>query len=271
MTTASSSNYFMEDPREASRLAEKVNAGEFINKYLREFIDMKTHRILDVGCGPGVIDSYLGINYPAMQITGIDSSNDRIKQAKKNVENIQNISILNAEANHLPFEENSFDLVFCRFLLEYLPDKSKAILEMKRVCRPGGKIILQDLDGQLISMYPAFPLQDELNNILNHLATSGFDPFVGRKLYHWSRMADLKVIKVMIEPYHEIAGTITEKEYKAWELKLEIALPQISEALGGNIRAREFKAAYLDYLKDPNSFLFSNVFTIVAEKVNDNL
>jgi len=262
--------YLMEDPREASRLTEKVDAPEFISKYLKEYINSDTNEILDIGCGPAEIDSCLGLQYPAIQITGIDISTERIKQATHNIERIPNIRIINADAVQLPFEDNSFDLIFCRFLLEYLPDKIAAIKEMKRVCRPGGRVMLQDLDGQLISMYPEFPNPIELKIILDHLAETGFDPFVGRKLYYLSRLANLQVIKVQIEPYHVIAGTIDAKGYKAWELKLDIALPQIAKALGGNEKAIAFKKAYLDYLLGKDTFSYSTIFTIVSEKLNVN-
>ena len=77
--------YLMEDPREASRLTEKVDAPEFISKYLKEYINSDTNEILDIGCGPAEIDSCLGLQYPAIQITGIDISTERIKQATHNI------------------------------------------------------------------------------------------------------------------------------------------------------------------------------------------
>ena len=68
--------------------------------------------------------------------------------------------------------------------MEYLPDKQAAVREMARVCSPGGKLLLQDLDGQLVWHYPEdAELQRTTENILSHLAGTGFDPFVGRKAF----------------------------------------------------------------------------------------
>ena len=52
------------------------------------------------------------------------------------------------------FKKNTFDIVFARFLLQYLAKPQHAVSEMIRVCRPGGRILLQDLDGQLVWHYP---------------------------------------------------------------------------------------------------------------------
>src|SRR5256885_13262071 len=57
----------------------------------------------------------------------------------------------------MEFESNSFDLVYCRMLLQYLREKEQAVAEMTRVCKPGGTVLLQDLDGQLLWHYPEDP------------------------------------------------------------------------------------------------------------------
>ena len=256
----------MEDPREAIRLTQKVDATEFVQRYLKEYITSDTHDILDIGCGPAVIDAHLGLQYPEGQINRVDISSVRVEQAPKNTLGIKNVQIIKADAIILPFVDNSFDLLFCRFLLEYLPDRLSALKEMHRVCKPGGKVILQDLDGQLISMYPEFPQKEELKTVLHNLINGGFDPFVGRKLYFLSTLANLQVLKVELEPYHLIAGKINEKDYAAWQLKLDIAMPQIEKALGDFKKAQLFKEAYLDYLLDQNSLIFSTVFTVLSTK-----
>jgi len=120
----------------------------------------------------------------------------------------------------LPFEANSFDLVFSRFLMEYLPDKPLAVQEMARVCRPEGEILLQDLDGQLVWHFPEDrDLQDTTEKVLHYLAGTGFDPFVGRKLFSLCRGAKLTDIQVQVDPYHLYAGTIDETHFFAMEIE----------------------------------------------------
>ena len=66
-----------------------------------------------------------------------------------------------AEASCLPFVDNKFDLIYTRFLLEYLKYPENVLKEFKRVGKHGGKLIMQDLDGQLVTHYP---IKNEFEN-----------------------------------------------------------------------------------------------------------
>ena len=92
------------------------------------------------------------------------------------------------DAISLPFPNGVFDLVTSRFLLEYLPDKLSAVAEMARVAAPGGRVILHDLDGQLVWHDPPEPaLEAGIKAVLDGLSSSGFDPHAGRALFHLAR------------------------------------------------------------------------------------
>src|SRR5215471_6766648 len=175
--------YIMEDPREAQRLLDKVDADSWISKFLEPHLP-RVKSLLSVGCGPGVFLRELAENHPEIDVVGVDISPARIKEAEKRLRGIPNARVHVGSALSLPFETNSFDLVFSRFLLEYLPDKPLAVQEMARVCRPGGDLLLQDLDGQLVWHFPEErDLQDITEKVIRYLASTGFDPFVGRKLF----------------------------------------------------------------------------------------
>ncbi len=265
MKYSTTTSYIMEDDRESGRLAMKVDAQDFYTKYLSRHIDSYSKQILDIGCGPGVIAAHLARCCPDCNIIGIDSSERRIEQAKSlNIPN--NMSILLTNAYHLQVENNQIDFAYCRFLLEYLKEPDKALGEMYRVITRGGKLLLQDLDGQLITLYPKPPFSVELDTIIDYLIYTGFDPFIGRKLFSLAIQAGFEVEDVTVEPYHLYAGVIHEKEFKSWELKLQIAMPHIEAALGSFTKAVKFKNDYLTYLKDPGTFCYSNLITVVCFK-----
>lgn len=116
--------------------------------------------------------------------------------------------------------DGSFDLVYIRFLLEYLPDPARAVAEAARVCRAGGTVLLQDLDGQLLQHHPPDPtLQRQLETAIAGLGTTGFDPFVGRKLFALARAAGMSVRDLRVEPYHLIAGQADQDTRRLWSLK----------------------------------------------------
>lgn len=81
------------------------------------------------------------------QVVGIDLTPallgigaERLRQA-----GIANVLLQEANAESLPFLDASFDLVFCRSSLHHLADPRRAVAEMVRTCRPGGRIVLSDL------------------------------------------------------------------------------------------------------------------------------
>ncbi len=262
-----SPRYFMDDPREAGRLSRKVDPQAWVSKFLQPLLPA-SGRVLDVGCGPGVIAKAVAETNPSIHICGYDGSADRINQARDNCSHLPNADFARGDAHSLPFDGESFDFTYCRFLVEYLADKQQAVSEMVRVLKPGGLLLLQDLDGQLVWHYPEDEsLQRRVARTLEILAKSGFDPFVGRKLFSLMRAARLSDLDMQVECYHLYAGPINDSALDLWDLKLDIALPAAAEALGSHDEAIEFKRDYLAYLKDPDTITYSVLFTVVGRKV----
>jgi ubiquinone/menaquinone biosynthesis C-methylase UbiE len=260
-------DYIMEDPREAMRLELKVDPHAWVQKYLARRIHAGAH-VLSVGCGPGVILRELCALDDSIAATGLDISDERVQEAKhKNRENAQ-AKFVRGDAQAMDFASNSFDFVYSRMLMEYLKDKESAVREMVRVCKRGGTVLLQDLDGQLLWHYPQDPVvQGTVEKVVRALAVTGFDPFVGRKLFSLAYRAGLKNIDVQVECYHLIAGEIEPAILDQWELKLEVAGPQLARLLGSDTEAREQSRRFLEYLCRPDTLTYSTVFTVTGEKV----
>lgn len=261
-----SPGYIMEDPREAMRLEVKVDPAAWVSKYIAHRMRPGAE-VLSVGCGPGVIVREVCALDSSIKGTGIDISEERVQEAvRKNPAN-SGVKLVRGDAHAMQFPSDSFDLVYSRMLFEYLHDKEQAAAEMVRVCRPGGSVLLQDLDGQLLWNYPEDPVvQSAIEKVVSALASTGFDPFVGRKLFSLAHKAGLKDIEVQVECYHLIAGEIDLGILKQWELKLEIALPQIARVLGGEGAAREHTQRFLKYLRRPDTLTYSILFTVVGKK-----
>ncbi|NET70532.1 MAG: methyltransferase domain-containing protein [Sphaerospermopsis sp. SIO1G2] len=102
-----------------------------------------TERILDVGCGIGGSSLYLTQKFHA-QVTGITLSPvqaDRATQraTEANLNGSSNFQVANAQ--EMPFADNSFDLVWSLESGEHMPDKIKFLQECYRVLKPGGTLI----------------------------------------------------------------------------------------------------------------------------------
>ena len=259
-------DYIMEDPREAMRLEIKVDPDAWVQKYLAHRV-CPSAEVLSVGCGPGVILRAVANLYPSIRATGIDISGDRLQQAMENNRENPRVQFVCGDAQSLEFQSNSFDLVYSRMLLQYLKEKERAVCEMARVCKPGGTVLLQDLDGQLLWHYPENPaVQRTLEKVVAALGLTGFDPFVGRKLFWLARNAGLTNIEVQAECYHLIAGEADPHILRQWELKLEIARPQLARVLGSESEAERQSRAFLEYLRRPDTLTYSTAFTVAGKK-----
>jgi ubiquinone/menaquinone biosynthesis C-methylase UbiE len=266
MSQASPVNYIMEDPREALRLELKVDPSAWAQKYLAHLVHPGAD-VLSVGCGPGVILGAVTALDPSIRATGVDISEDRVQQAVQRNRGNKSVKFVAGDAHAMEFPSNHFDIVYCRMLLQYLKEKEQAVAEMTRVCKPGGTVLLQDLDGQLLWHYPEdAAVQRTAEKVVTALSATGFDPFVGRKLFWLARKAGLTDLDVRVECYHLIAGEIDPRILKEWELKLEIAGPQLARVLGGEREARNQTRAFLEYLSRPDTLTYSTVFTVTGKK-----
>src|SRR5712671_259884 len=266
MKTLSSIDYFMDDPREAARLARKVDPEAWVEKYLSRHIPSRGE-VLSVGCGPGTILRAISALHPTVRGTGVDISPTRVQQARERNAGNPKVRIVCGDASALQFPWRSFDVVYTRMLLQYVAQKEGVVSEMVRVLKPGGIAVLQDLDGQLMWHYPEDPImQRSIDQVTQALAQTGFDPFIGRKLFWLAQRAGLENLDVQVECYHLIAGAIDPSILEQWELKLEIAKPTMVQALGSETEASEQIRRFMEYLRRPDTLTYSNVFTITGKK-----
>jgi phosphatidylethanolamine/phosphatidyl-N-methylethanolamine N-methyltransferase len=104
--------------------------------------DRPGQRILEVGVGTGLSLPYFRTD---SQITGIDVSTEMLAKAKRRVArqglpHVAGLYVMDAE--HLEFEDNSFDAVLALYVASVVPSPACFAAEMRRVCIPGGTIVL---------------------------------------------------------------------------------------------------------------------------------
>ena len=98
-------------------------------------------RVLEVGVGTGINLSL----YPKhCSVTGIDFNESMLEIARERAErkDSRNVRLLQMDAADLKFADNAFDIVYAPYLISVVPDPVRVAHEMRRVCRPGGRVIL---------------------------------------------------------------------------------------------------------------------------------
>lgn len=103
--------------------------------------EMKNHRVLDLGCGRGETAGLLAREYGAA-VTGVDASEALIRACRAQVPEAE---FLTADAENLPFEDSSFDILISECCFSVFSDPKKALREAKRVLVSGGKLLISDL------------------------------------------------------------------------------------------------------------------------------
>ena len=98
-------------------------------------------RVLEVGVGTGInVDLY-----PAdCAVTGIDLSSSMLEKARERVarKGVRNVRLLQMDAANLKFADDSFDIVYAPYVISVVPDPVAVTHEMRRVCHPGGRIVI---------------------------------------------------------------------------------------------------------------------------------
>jgi SAM-dependent methyltransferase len=119
-------------------------AAEFVNRY-----GLKNKKILEVGAGSGLLQDIVD-DYTALEIS-------------KSARRFFHKPFVEASATHMPFPDNAFDALWTFRVLEHIPNPERALLEMRRVVKPGGYILLHfanDVDFYKAQGYRERPYSD---------------------------------------------------------------------------------------------------------------
>jgi SAM-dependent methyltransferase len=104
-------------------------------------------RLLDVGAGPGA-SAILAAREFGCIVAGVDYGAGAVREAQRAADAAglcDRVGFVTGEAGALPFGDGEFDAVLCECSLSTFPDKSRAIAEMRRVLRPGGRVAISDV------------------------------------------------------------------------------------------------------------------------------
>ena len=123
--------------------------------------------ILDVGVGNGASSKYLKKHFPNSQVLGIDISSTAIRAAEKLAEPGLSFEVKNVEKTNLPFEE--FDLIIAFQTHFHWSNLTQSFLELKRILKPDGIILLACEWSKLAYYLPDLRKQEKLENYLINL------------------------------------------------------------------------------------------------------
>ncbi len=141
---------------------DQISAGYF-RPAVRETAIAKAYlrpemAVADIGGGTGFLSA--GLAPLVKRVYLVDGSPAMLSVAQKNLSQFNNVEYHEADGSSLPFPEDSLDAVFANMYLHHAADPLAAIREMVRVLRPGGRLVITDMDE-----HPYAWLKDEMADV----------------------------------------------------------------------------------------------------------
>lgn len=180
----------VEDFLKKLELQAQETAEERLPLYLKVDIPHAS-LILDVGCGSGFVTRDIA-RLTNGTIIAIDGSTQLLNVATTTLAAYPNTHFSLADAHHLPFQDNTFDVVTCNLLLMWVDHPQQAVHEMARVIKPHGSVLATlepDYGGKL-----HWPENPKIDHFFagEAIKKKGGDPHIGRKLRSLFAIAGLQ-------------------------------------------------------------------------------
>jgi ubiquinone/menaquinone biosynthesis C-methylase UbiE len=252
------SSYLMESETEARRLAEQARAlpvhGHLVATGLGPGM-----KALDAGCGPGIITAVMAeVVGRQGSVLGFDLHPQRLEEARAHCAPLPQCSFLQADIRKTGLPSDSFDSVWSQFVVEYLRDPEVALAELIRVTRPGGRVVISEVDEPGRHVWPCPPeIAEGFARFSAAVAAAGLDLQIGRKLFHLFRRAGLEQVRVHLVPLWVVAGEADARLLNDWKQRFATLEPVVAPAFGGVEPYRASYARYLELLLDPDALKYS--------------
>jgi SAM-dependent methyltransferase len=264
----SRSNYVLESPQEFQRLEEQSAEPEYdFRTDLPALTLPPGARILDAGCGSGIVSRYLAERYPDAHVTGFDRAGQRLAQAAAAARDVPNLAFVEGDlaapnaTSDLP--PGAFAFVVCRFVLEHMSaaECATALARLRRSLAPGGVLCAIDGDGLFYNLHPTTERIRAGLDVLR--GAPGFDLSIGRKLPRLIHDAGFTSIdwRAVVMCF---GGATLPGEARRVEERLTQARPAFAGLFGGEARFADFVEDYLAALREPGAVLFYNRFVVTA-------
>jgi ubiquinone/menaquinone biosynthesis C-methylase UbiE len=175
-----------EERRRLTRLNELMNA-----RALRDLALAPGDKVLDVGSGLGLLTREIAaLVGPHGRVLGIERDQTQLAEALHSIGSGPDghavIEFRRGDATKPPLrpgEWGCFDVAHCRFVLEHVREPERVVEAMAQAVRPGGRVILEDDDHDLLRLWPPVPAVARLwQSYLHSYQRRGNDPFIGRRL-----------------------------------------------------------------------------------------
>jgi ubiquinone/menaquinone biosynthesis C-methylase UbiE len=195
--------------------------------------------VLEVGSGPGFVTEWVSRLIPNGSITCVEVDPIMVNYAGQHLEKASQCQyrIIESSITKTDLPDDSFDFAFARIVFEHIPDSVEALNEIKRLLKPGGRLVMTESDYALkVLTDPCFPEVEAIRDrLMKYQYSLGGNKMIGREMWQLLKKAGFKNLDLesvvlhsgnkgvesfypQINPQRMIplvaAGAITEQEYE---------------------------------------------------------
>lgn len=192
-------------PEERDRLYRQAR---FLEYKVHENLPFRRCRqLVEVGCGVGAQTEILLRRFPELHVTGVDSSPDNLAAAREFLSGLgwaeDRYELRRGDALSLDLPADSFDAAFLCWILEHVGDPARVLGEVRRLLRPGGRVVITEVQNATFFLDPYSPNTLAYWMAFNdHQLEMGGDPFVGAKLGNLLQSGGYRDITTKVRTFH---------------------------------------------------------------------
>jgi len=248
---------------EQERLLAQAAGRELQVRRLLDQISIQPgRRVLDIGCGPiGILNLLSERVGPQGVVVGLEREPRFAEMARAEIakRGLRNVEIVQADALSSGLEKNSFELVHERLVMINVSAREQLLSEMISLTRPGGTVILEDIDNVSWLCHPAHPSWDVLRDTFHIVFhANGGNGFIGRALPGMLRAGGVQNVQVNIDVDTPVPG-----DYRRTHLvSLIDSLRDKVVALGllDEKKLADHRAALMQHLEKPDTVVIDKLF-----------
>ena len=247
---------------ELDRLSLQANSGLALEQELLHKSGLTpSMKVLDLGCGNGIVSNQLSKLLKDGEVVGMDRSDELFNLASRKYLDVPNLSFVKGDVYALPFQNESFDFVYARFLFQHLVDPLKALLEIKRVLKPEGVVSLIDVDDSWLMTHPEHQTFERLKSAAaKRQRELGGDRFIGRKFNNYFEQAGFQIFNTEIRGVSDLDLGTKDFLTITTSFKFQQLNPDQKETFADDY------GQMIEDLMEGGYSLFAGVFNGVAKK-----
>jgi ubiquinone/menaquinone biosynthesis C-methylase UbiE len=252
--------YVIHSDEECERLELQARLAN-IRGHLRHLPVPPSGRVLDIGCGSGSMSRLIAGSFPQAEVVGVDLREQYLDfaRARARDEGIRNLTFRHGDVFALPFPDASFDVVWSKYLLQWLREPKSALAEMKRVTKPGGFVVSCDYVGFGIDHCPIAPdFERQLREVMSTLVHVN----IGRQVAPFMISLGFRDVHVEMETdtLFTVIGSIDAEMRWNWQTQFQAARPHIIQIVGSESKADWLIDGLLAHYDDPATCSFTALY-----------